>query len=298
MESKTTVLRSILIGAVAATLLWAAPARADGTTFGFIAPHEWDFPVEFKPFSAVVQYGWLSSRSDAFDADGDKVDMGGDTTSLVGLSKFAYFFQLDALPKVGWAAVAVVPEISVRGDSLSASGIGDPMFAFPVVWFRPVPQLLLGGSYWLSVPWGSDDVSNHYWSHMPLAFADLNVGPVNVDLDVGYSFNGTAKKTNADDFHTGDTFFTNVRLAYRDPKHGFIGKFEPFVALDYQRVSSSETMDGADMTNSKSNELAFGGGLGFYPVNSVSIHLSYRRSVDGENTPVGDMAYFKVMFIP
>ncbi len=281
-----------LIAAVGVAL--ASPAaRADNITFSISGPHEWDFPIEYKPFGAFVQYGFYSDRSSQFDNDGNKSDMASGNSLLVGLSKYAYFFKIDALPDLGFAVVAIATEVSVQGSSLSASGFGDPIVSFPVVWYRPIPQLNVGASYWLSIPAGADSVSGHSWTHMPLAFVDLNLGPINLDGHAGLAMSSTVHASGAADYTPGTAFFTSWRVAAHDATIPYVGFIEPFFALDYQRTSSSE-QDGVTMDNSETNQLALGGGLQFYLSPTVMALGSYKKTVSGKNTLEGNMFFFKL----
>jgi len=286
---------AVLSALAAATLVMASPAaRADGITFSISGPHEWDFPIDYKPFGAFVQYGFYSDRSSTFNDSGDKVDMASGNSLLVGLTKYAYFFKVDALPDVGFAVVAIATEVSVQGNSLSASGFGDPIVSFPVVWYRPIPQLNVGASYWLSIPAGADSVSGHTWAHMPIAFADLNLGPINIDGHVGLSIQSKRHVSGAADYSPGTQLFTSWRVAAHDPTLPVIGFVEPFVALDYQRTSSSEASDGSTMATTESNEVALGGGLQLYLSPKVLALGSYKKSITGKNTPEGNMFFFKL----
>src|SRR6185369_1456507 len=69
----------------AAGLFAASLPAAAQVTFDVIGPHEYDLPVDFKPFNVFVQYADFQSTTQVWNGNGDKKNTQ-DTDLTVGLS--------------------------------------------------------------------------------------------------------------------------------------------------------------------------------------------------------------------
>lgn len=276
---------------VATAFIYSSTVIAAGIPLNVIGPHEYALPVNFEPFNAVAQYSYVQSDNKSFDSAGKKVD-GPDTFTAVGFTKYVHFFTFKSLPDVGFAWEVLQPEISVQKAGLSASGYGDPLTGL-AVWIKPSKNSTVGVQSFLSIPAGSDAVSDKTWGSLTTIVGDLQLGDVNIDGQTGYIHKSTRHQTGANDVEPGDTFHANLRLAYRSNQY-----FEPFIAADYQTTgSSSDKVTGSDVPNSVSNELSCGGGVLINISTPLSLAMRYDFGVDGKNTPVTNAFHFKFAYV-
>ncbi|TDN57177.1 transporter [Azoarcus indigens] len=277
-QPKPQLLAATLFALVAAGT--ALPVQAQ-TTFDVIGPHEYDLPVDFKPFNVFVQYAYLQRNKRAFDSDGDRV-RGSDSEAIVGLSKYVRFWTPDFNRNIGLAWEVIVPEISIRNDrdNSHASGLGDPMTGF-AIWYKPRPDLTLGFQSFLQIPAGSSEVSDKNWKNLSSLFWDWRLtDKLGWTADAGFVFQGDR----TDDIRPGHSFHTNHRLGYRATP-----LLEPFLALDYERSKSTSTVDGGHVLDG-------GIGLMFHTFDNQSITLRYSHSISGENHSVNDSFNIKYAY--
>lgn len=271
--------------------MYAANVNASGIPLNVIGPHEYALPVNFDSFNAIVQYGFVQTDNMAFDNSGNKV-AGAKTTTAVGLTKYVHFFTIKSLPNVGLAWEVVLPEISVQKTGLSVSGLGDPLPGM-AVWVKPSNISTLGLQTFLSVPVGSDAVSDRTWGSLTTIFGDLQLGDFNMDGQIGYIIKSLRHQSGANDVDPGSTFHTNMRFGYR--VHKFL---EPFLALDYQTTSfAKDETTGLKIDNSASNETTVGGGFVSYLSDSLGFTARYDYGVDGKNTSVTNAFNFKFSYV-
>lgn len=267
-------------------------AYASGITLNVIGPHEYALPVNYEPsFNAIVQYGYLQSDNRAFNSNGDRVK-GPDTTTFVGFTKYVRFFTIKSLPDVGFAFEGVLPEISVQGKGISASGIGDPLPG-AAVWIKPSKNSTVGLQTFLSVPVGNSEVSDKTWGSLTTIFGDVQLGNLDIDGQIGGVVKSTRHQNGADDVDPGSTFHANVRFAYRINKY-----LEPFLAVDHQTTGSSkDEATGQTVANSASRETSLGGGVVVNITDTIGIAARYDVGVEGKNTPVTSAFHFKLSYI-
>src|SRR6185369_4438223 len=173
----STIVAFVLISSI---LLVCSPlASASGIPLTVIGPHEYALPVNYESFNAVAQYAFVQTDNKAFDSKGNKVT-GPDTFTAIGFTKYVRFFTLKPVPDVGIAWEFLLPEISVQKTGLSVSGLGDPLTGF-AVWMKPSKNSTAGLQSFLSVPVGSDAVSDKTWGSLTTIFGDVQVGNLNLD---------------------------------------------------------------------------------------------------------------------
>ena len=280
-----------LIVLVATLLVYSSTVVAAGIPLSVIEPHEYALPVNYESFNAVAQYTYVQTDNMAFDSTGKKVG-GPGTFTVVGFTKYVRFFTFKSLPDVGIAWEYLQPEISVQKQGVSATGFGDPLTGL-AVWMKPTKNSTLGLQSFLSIPAGSDAVSDKTWGSLTTIIGDLQLGDVNVDGQVGYIHKSTRHQTGANDQDTGDTFHTNLRLGYR--AHQYL---EPFIATDYQTTgSTTDVVTGTAVADSASNELSCGGGLMVHFSNPLSLAMRYDYGIDGKNTTLTNAFHFKIVYI-
>ncbi|MDE2150308.1 MAG: hypothetical protein KGJ55_10890, partial [Gammaproteobacteria bacterium] len=165
----STVIKSLTIGAMVSVILAAAivgQARAANPLFEVDGAEEYNVPVPApdQGINVFLQDAFYNINDKQFTATG-----GSDTNSipishtLVGVSRYAHLFSFKGLPKVGFWMEGLLPEITVYGQGFSVSGIGDPLFNF-AAYYRPIPNLIIGNQNIISIPAGSTEVSNHFFT--------------------------------------------------------------------------------------------------------------------------------------
>jgi hypothetical protein len=268
----------------------AAPAVAADITFAVIGPHEYELPVNFKPFNVFVQYGQWNNQSKAYDASGKRVDgSGGDL--FVGLSKYVYFWTFDAIPDVGFAYEIIVPEVRIDVPGFHEGGVGDPLTG-PAVWFKPNANSTIGFQSFLQIPIGGDKVTNDYWANYSSLFYDYQWEHFSFTGNTGFVFRTDRKASGLPDIDQATTFHTNVRFGWKAST-----MFEPFVGVDYQRTGTSRFTTSNAVAIPSSNETALGVGLmvNFSPKTSLTVR--YSHAVDGKNTTKTNGVYGKYVLV-
>lgn len=276
---------------VATLLVYSSTTVAAGIPLNVIGPHEYALPVNYEPFNAVAQYSFIQTDNMAFDNTGNRV-AGPGTFTAVGFTKYVRFFTLKSLPDVGIAWEYLQPEISVQKAGFSASGLGDPLTGL-AVWIKPSKNSTLGLQSFLSIPVGSDSVSDKTWGSLTTIIGDLQLGDFDIDGQTGFIYKSIRHQTGANDVDPGNTFHANLRLGYR--AHQYL---EPFIAADYQTTgSSTDQVTGKAVPNSASNEISCGGGLMVHFSDPLSLTMRYDYGVDGKNTTVSNAFHFKIVYV-
>ena len=284
MKKKIQILAVVF--SVLAVCALATRANASGITFDVIAPHEYDLPVNFPSFNALVQYTYYNNDSNAYDIPASKTD------TVVGMTKYVRFFTLSCAPNIGLAYEVILPEVSISGNGTDASGLGDPITG-PAIWFKPTSNSTLGFQTFLQVPVGQDDVSNHSWANLSSIFFDANFGKFNIDGDIGGVFRSTRQISGTPDVNVGPLFHTNVRFAYR-----IHPVFEPYFSFDFQYKSSDDYADtGNKVQYSEGHETALGGGFVIYFTDKISAALGYSHAVEGENVTQTNAVHLKFAYL-
>jgi hypothetical protein len=264
---------------------------ASGIPLSVIGPHEYALPVNYESFNAVAQYAFVQTDNMAFDSTGKRVS-GPGTFTAVGFTKYVRFFTFKSLTDVGFAWEVLEPEISVQGPGISATGLGDPLTGL-AVWMKPTKNSTVGVQSFLSIPVGTEAVSDKTWGSLTTIVGDVQFGDFNIDGQTGFIFKSIRHETGSDDVDPGSTFHANLRMGYR--AHEYL---EPFVAADYQTTGTSkDVVTGKDITGSASNELTAGGGLMVHFSSPMSLTMRYDYGVDGKSTPVTNAFYFKIAYI-
>jgi len=281
----------VLMALVAIALVYSSTAVAACIPLSVIEPHEYALPVNYESFNAVAQYSFIQTDNMAFDSTGKRV-AGPGTFTAVGFTKYVRFFTLKSLPDVGIAWEYLQPEISIQKTGGSASGLGDPLTGL-AVWIKPSKNSTLGLQSFLSIPVGSDAVSDKTWGSLTTIIGDLQLGDVDIDGQTGYIHKSIRHQNNANDVDPGDTFHANLRVGYR--AHQYL---EPFFAADYQTTgSSTDQVTGQAVPHSANNELSCGGGLMVHFSNPLSLAMRYDYGIDGKNTAVTNAFHFKFVYV-
>lgn len=294
MKKVTSGISSTIVAfAAIISILLVCSSRVDasGIPLSVIGPHEYALPVNYDSFNAVAQYSYVQTDNMSFDSAGKRVS-GPGTFTAVGFSKYVRFFTFKSLPDVGFAWEYIQPEISVQGPGVSATGLGDPLTGL-AAWIKPSKNSTLGLQSFLSVPVGTDAVSDKTWGSLTTIVGDLQLGNLDIDGQTGFIHKSIRHRTGANDVDPGSTFHANLRMGYR--AHQYL---EPFLAVDYQTTGTSrDEVTGSDIGNSASNELTAGGGLMFHFTSPLSLTVRYDYGIDGRNTPVTNAFHFKIAYV-
>lgn len=276
--------------AIALAIGASAPAAAADITFAVIGPHEYELPVNFKPFNVFVQYGEFNDGSRQFDDTGHVV-RGHGPDMFVGLSKYVHFWSFDRLPGVGFAYEVIQPEVHVTGPGPKPSGLGDTLTG-PAIWFKPSARTTLGLQSFLQVPDGQHSVTNHDWADYTSLFFDVEEGRFGVTGDLGAVFRSNRHRHDAPDVDEGTSYHLNVRASYRATR-----RIEPFVSVDWQETGKSRLVDSTELPFSHQEDTALGAGMMIHLGKADSFTLRYSRSVEGRNVPLTNAAYLKFVHL-
>jgi hypothetical protein len=270
-------------------LFSSGPAQASGITFDVIGPHEYELPVDYKPFNVFVQYAYRNDDGQAFAGNGATVP-GAHTQTVVGLSKYVRFWSSEHLPGIGLAYEVIQPEIRVDGTNTGVGGFGDTITG-PAIWFKPTPNSTFGFQTFMSIPIGTSSVTNNYWANMSSFLYDYQWESVSFTGDTGAVFRSDRHLTGSNDLSEGTTYHNNWRFGWKNSS-----MIEPFFAFDWQTTGKNiDQKTNLAVYGSNSNEVALGGGLMFKIADDWSITGRYSHGVQGKNTPVTDSINLKLV---
>ncbi len=265
-------------------------AHAADITFAVIGPHEYELPVNFKPFDVFVQYGEINNQARTFTNSGRTIP-GPSGNLLVGLSKYVHFFTIDALPNVGFAYEVIVPEVRIDVPGTHVGGIGDPLTG-PAVWIKPTPESTLGFQSFLQFPVGTREVSNNYYANYSSVFFDYQWPALSFTGNIGGVFRTDSSTNGAPDVSQGTTFHVNLRWGWKNDSI-----IEPFVAYDFQATGVSRFVNTGLTAIPANHENAVGAGLMFKFSPTTSLTLRYSRGIEGKNVVRTDGGYLKFAYI-
>lgn len=109
-------------------LLTPGLAYAADITLGIIGPHEYDLPVDYKPFNVLVQYGNGNASGNTYNSTGQRVPAHGGSHTWSGLTKYVHFRTFDALPHVGFAFEVIQSENYTLAGGTNYGGLGGPLW--------------------------------------------------------------------------------------------------------------------------------------------------------------------------
>ncbi|UFS70686.1 transporter [Geomonas sp. RF6] len=259
-------------------------AEASVIPYSVIGVHEFDLPVKYDPFNVILSYNIYNDDRNAWGGPSGGQD------SLLTINKFAHFFKVDALPNVGflWELVLGGASVRLKNDD-SVSGMIDPQVGI-VSWIRPLPNWTTALEYWLYVPFGDNEISNHAIDNSVAFLTNYTLGGLTFDGDFGIKLRGDSHYNGVKQ-ERGDLLFGNLSLAYK-----FIPNVEPFVKLDW--VSAGKGKDlGSGATVASSDETAIGIGNHFSLTQKLAADVWYLRGVDGRNNTKTDAVYLKFAYI-
>ncbi|HEU4856681.1 MAG TPA: hypothetical protein VFS86_05195 [Rhodanobacteraceae bacterium] len=288
-----------LAAAGLATLGLSQSALAGNPTYEIIGPSEWNLPI-VPSANVFMQTGIGQVSGNVWDTGGNRQDIPS-THLIAGITRFAHLFSLKALPNTGFFWEVLVPEISVYGQGNSVSGIGDPLFDFTAYW-KPTPQSTIGFQNVISMPFGSNELSGHFWEYSPSIIGDVNIQNWELDGTLGMGFAST-RHVNGTETDIGNMYFGEAAVMYH-----VTPSIAPFINFNYQKNDSStdkatgEEMPGAAPVFScvapgGCHESVVGGGLKFNWGANRWLSVWYAAGVDGENTVRTNALYLRFVNI-
>lgn len=265
----------------AAAMCLAAGAAQAQISRGFIAPHEYALPTQFKPFNVFVEYTTLQNGGRAWDAGGDRHNTD-KVEQIVSLSKFVRAWTPESNPDLGLIFQVVVPKVGVRNKTAGSStgGLADPIAGL-AAWYKPAPQWTLGGDVLLQVPIGDADVGGgDRWNVITSGFWDAQYGALNYTGNLGLVLPGSPTSGSK----PGKVWFTNHRLGWR-----VNSLVEPYVGLDHERQDGTAA-------SASNDESALALGLMFHLQPNLSVATHYERGFSGQSRAVSDNVNLRVVY--
>ena len=267
--------------------------QAADITLGIIGPHEYDLPVDYKPFNVLVQYGNGNASGNTYTGTGQRVPAHGGSHTWSGLTKYVHFRTFDALPHVGFAFEVIQSESYTLAGGTSYGGLGGTIVG-PAAWFKPNASSTLGFQTFLQTPSGTrDSLASGYWANISSIIFDYEWKHFSFDGDVGTVVGSTKHKTNEHSYSPGVVFYSNLRFSWKATK-----LIEPFFAFDWQNIGGTYDQTAHyDVSNSSSREIAPGLGVMFNISRTVSFTARYAHSIEGRNTPETNAYYVKFLYL-
>ncbi|GBQ66595.1 hypothetical protein AA103196_1442 [Ameyamaea chiangmaiensis NBRC 103196] len=269
-----------------------ATARASDITLGIIGPHEYDLPVDFKPFNVLVQYGDGNAAGNTYNSTGRRVPAGGSHT-WSGLTKYVHFRSFDAIPHVGFAFEVIQGESYVLANGTSYGGLG-PTIVGPAAWFKPSKRSTFGFQTFMQTPVGTREATSpNYWSNISSFIFDYEWDRFSFDGDLGWVVGSTKHVRAQHSYAPGTVFYSNLRFSWKQSTF-----FEPFVAFDWQNVGGTyDNTAGQYVANSSGRETTLGPGLMLHTSAHTSITARYSHSLEGRNTAESNAYYIKLVYL-
>ncbi|WP_082789610.1 transporter [Acetobacter malorum] len=267
-------------------------AQAADIPLAIIGPHEYDLPVDFKPFNVLVQYGDGNAAGSTYNSQGARKPQGGSHT-WAGMTKYVHFRSFDALPHVGFAFEVIQTESYTLANGTNYGGLGGTISG-PAVWFKPNKHSTFGIQTFLQTPSGTRDaLATHYWSNLSSFIFDYEWKHFSFDGDLGAIVNMTKHVDGQHSYTPGTTFHSNLLFSWK--AHRVV---EPFLAFDWQNTAGTRDRTVQNwIDNSSSREVAMGVGAMFTLTKNISLTTRYSHSVEGRNTPETNAYYMKFVYL-
>nr|WP_228391899.1 transporter [Gluconobacter aidae] len=267
-------------------------AHASDIPLAIIGPHEYDLPVDFKPFNVLVQYGDGNAAGHSYDSLGNRQPKGGSHT-WAGMTKYVHFRSFDAIPHVGFAFELIQTESFALSSGQNWGGLGTTIVG-PAAWFKPNKHSTLGIQTFMETPSGTrDSTAMHYWANLSSIIFDYEWKHFSFDGDLGSVVSSTKHRKGEHSYSAGNVFYTNLRFSWKATK-----MVEPFFSLDWQNTGGMhDNTSNLWVANSSSRETALGVGAMFNLTPHFSITPRYSHSVEGRNTPETNAYYMKIVYL-
>ncbi|NHO32938.1 transporter [Acetobacter fallax] len=273
-------------------LLSTTATRAADINLAIIGPHEYDLPVDFKPFNVFVQYGNGNVADNSYNSLGNR-NPGGGSHTWSGLSKYVHFRSFDAIPHVGFAFEVLQAESFTLANGKNFGGLGATIIG-PAAWFKPNKHSTFGIQTFVQTPSGTRDaLSTGYWANISTFIFDYEWEHFSFDGDAGAIAGVEKHKQGEHTYSPGVIFVTNLRFSWKATK-----LIEPFFAFDWQNVKGTyDRTISQYVDNSGSREVALGVGIMFNIAKNLSFTARYSHSVEGRNIPESNAYYGKFVYL-
>lgn len=281
-------------------LAYVPAGMAANPLAAIFSPTEWDLPLVEKPTSIYLQSAFVQRGTKYYDKGGDSHDLnadsplGGNEDVQAGVSRYAYFFPVDALPdtvRLGFEYFQPYAHASVDGAAnVSLSGLADPLFLVGAAWV-PSPSIHILFGPVIQAPFGGSELGSDFWGLTPLLgiYTELGHG-VSSQLTLGYSVQGDQHGHGESSVSPGDVFSVNEILGYRVTPH-----ITSFVSYTYQHNDASHDANGNEtpglgpstyscLLPGSCQEQVLGAGLEYSYGKGNLLMLQYARSIEGRNT--------------
>lgn len=292
-ELKTSLHRlGALCAVTVAAVALARPAAASDVTFAVIGPHEYELPVNYDQFNAIVQYGEINSNDRVWGTQGHE-QPGNGGALYEGLTKYVYFFDFKSIPGIGFAAEVIEPEVHISNVPGGITGLGGTIFGF-ATWFKPNSSSTLGFQSFGQAP-DSTGVLTHgqAWNNLSSILYDYQWKHFDLTGDAGMVFRFDSRYKDQYAHGQSDVFHINARFGFK--VHPII---EPFLAVDWTTAGDDRNLlTGQQLLDSSFQETTFGGGFNVQFTPKIGMAIHYARGLEGHNTTVTNAAYFKLAFV-
>ncbi|WP_245528485.1 transporter [Gluconobacter morbifer] len=268
-----------------------ASLQASDIALAIIGPHEYDLPVDYKPFNVLVQYGDGNAAGNSYDSQGSRQPRGGSHT-WSGMTKYVHFRTFDAIPHVGFAFELIQAESFALANGTNYGGLGTTIVG-PAAWFKPNKHSTLGIQTFMETPSGTrDSLSSGYWANLSSIIFDYEWKHFSFDGDLGSVVGSTKHKTGEHSYSPGNVFYTNLRFSWKATQ-----RIEPFFALDWQNTGGMhDNTSNLWVADSSGREIALGLGAMIFITKDFSLTTRYSHSVDGRNVPETNAYYMKFVY--
>lgn len=283
---------AVRLGLPLLSLIGSTSSHAADVTLAIIGPHEYDLPVDFKPFNVLVQYGDGNAAGNYYNSTGQR-KAGEGSHTWAGMTKYVHFRSFEAIPHVGFAFELIQSESYSLANGTNGGGLG-PTIVGPAAWFKPNSHSTFGFQTFMQTNSGTrDGLTPGYWSNISSFIFDYEWKHFSFDGDAGTVTGSTKHKKGQNPTFPGVVFYTNLRFSWKATK-----LVEPFLAFDWQNVTGSHDFTlHQDIADSNSREATMGLGIMFNIAPDISFTARYSHSVDGRNTPESNAYYVKFLYL-
>jgi Putative MetA-pathway of phenol degradation len=258
--------------------------KANAVVYEDVGAGEYLLPIEYDVITAYIAYNIIQDMDDVWDGE----DM--DATLLVNANKLTRFYKIPALPEVGLLFEAVLGWASFedRDANESVGGMFDPLVGH-AIWINPIPSWTTGFEYWLHVPLGDNDLSDHGFKQDFVWINHNQFGDFGLDWDLGYRVRHDAQ-VGGDDIDPGDSVFANVIASYKVNDY-----FIPTMHWGYESRDSGDSEVDGKLPSSDEEYLGFGNA--FKITEKLSSEIWYSKGISGRNTVRTDSFYLRFQYI-
>jgi hypothetical protein len=257
---------------------------------GIVEGENWDLPI-VPSASLFIQSGMAQRNVQDYDTSGNTKPSASGGTSVEGMTRFAHAFSFQSIPDIGFLIEAFQPEISSpSGNGNTMTGLGDP-FVHMLAYKRFLDNsLLLGVGNIVSIPVGSNEVSNHAWIDAPNLVADYKIGNLGFDGTLAAAY--LSRVGNGCTAQIGCAQPGNLYTAEGAVRYVVTPWFVPFVSYTVQNEDHGH-FTGAPIVFPGSREGDLGVGARF-PIDHLRwFSIWYYDGLNGSNTAKSNAVYLK-----